>query len=207
MNAMTSIFFPQTPRYKQHPYFQRLLQASALILGLGLTLTLTACKSTSAPEKRVHANETFTTDTPFSYASKRPPEAACETGKHALLSQGYRISEDKTLSLNGEKIFRPETERVVRLGINLVCLASGRGAIIYANALETHYELKSSGSSAGVSVSGMGSLSLPWTMDRNTLVKISEETITNAGFYQRLFDLIESLEGGKKATPAADDAP
>lgn len=178
-----------------------------LILGLGLALTLTACKSTSAPEKRVHANETFTTDTPFSYASKRTPEAACETGKRALLSQGYRISEDKALSLNGEKIFRPETERVVRLGINLVCLASGRGAIIYANALETHYELKSSGSSAGVSVSGMGSLSLPWTMDRNTLVKISEETITNAGFYQRLFDLIESLEGGKKATPAADDAP
>ena len=207
MNAMTSIFFPQTPRYKQHPYFQRLLQASVLILGLGLALTLTACKSTSAPEKRVHANETFTTDTPFSYASKRAPEAACETGKRALLSQGYRISEDKALSLNGEKIFRPETERVVRLGINLVCLASGRGAIIYANALETHYELKSSGSSAGVSVSGMGSLSLPWTMDRNTLVKISEETITNAGFYQRLFDLIESLEGGKKATPAADDAP
>mgnify|MGYP001641284423 CR=1 FL=1 len=174
-----------------------------MILGLGLALTLTACKSATAPEKRVHANETFTTDTPFSYASKRAPEAACETGKRALLSQGYRISEDKALSLNGEKIFRPETERVVRLGINLVCLASGRGAIIY---LETHYELKSSGSSAGVSVSGMGSLSLPWTMDRNTLVKISEETITNAGFYQRLFDLIESLEGGKKATPAADDA-
>lgn len=155
----------------------------------------------------VHANETFSTDTPFAYASQRAPEAACETGKRALLSQGYRIEEDKPLSLGGEKIFRPQAEKVVRLGINLVCLSSGQGAVIYANALETHYELKSSGSSAGFSVSGMGSLSLPWTMDRNTLVKISEETITHAAFYQRLFELIESLETEKENAPAVPTAP
>ena len=66
---------------------------------------------------------------------------------------------------------------------------------MYANALETHFILQARGSSAGVSVSGLGSLSLPWGADKDTLVKIGEATVTAAEFYQRLFDLIKTLDG------------
>lgn len=178
-----------TPCSRQRRWF--LPVATAILIAVTLT---SACSTTSKPT-RVHQKESFAMDTPFVYYSNRDPEAACEIGKRALLSQGYQILDDRPLNPRGEKLFQPVSEHVTRLNITLVCLPSSLGAVIYANALETYYELKSQGTSAGVSVSGMGSLSLPWTSTRDTLVKIGEETITQPEFYQRFFDLIKTLDG------------
>jgi hypothetical protein len=155
---------------------------------------LAACNATQPA--RVYQTEAFTAETPFQYYSSREPEGACEIGKRALLSQGYQVEGEKSLSIRGEKYFQPRPEQATKLAITLVCLPSSLGAAVYANAMETHFELKSRGSSAGVSVSGLGSVSLPWAADKDTLVKIGEVTITDQGFYQRLFDLIKSLDGG-----------
>ncbi len=175
------------PKHRPQLTLRRL--GAALALGLALA----ACGG-SKPT-RVHQSETFAIDTPFTYYSERSPEGACEIGKRALLSQGYQVDDNKPLSLRGEKLFQPAPEKVTKLGINLVCLPSPLGAVIYANALETYYELKSRGTNAGFSVSGMGSLSLPWAADRDTLAKTGEETVTQAEFYQRLFELIKTLDG------------
>ena len=175
--------------------FASVVSASRTIAALALTAAvLVGCASTSKPS-RVHQGETFTVDTPFVYYSNRDPEGACEIGKRALLSQGYQIEDAKPLNPRGEKLFQPAPDHVTKLNITLVCLPSSLGSVIYANAQETYYELKAQGTSAGVSVSGMGSLSLPWAASRDTLVKIGEETITQAEFYQRLFDLIKTLDG------------
>ncbi|MPN41927.1 hypothetical protein SDC9_189482 [bioreactor metagenome] len=72
-------------------------------------------------------------------------------------------------------------------------MATGRDTTIYANALQTRYELKAGGSSTGLSVTGLGSISVPWPTDKNSLVKVGEETIADAEFYRRLFVLIENL--------------
>ena len=157
-------------------------------------VVLAGCAGASKPT-RVHQGENFTIDTPFVYYSNREPEAACEVGKRALLSQGYQVEDGKPLNPRGEKLFQPAADHVTKLNLTLVCLPSSLGAVVYANALETYYELKSQGTSAGVSVSGMGSLSLPWASNRDTLVKIGEETITQPEFYQRLFELIKTLDG------------
>ncbi len=168
----------------------RRLQSIGAVFLLGWTLAgCTASKPT-----RVHQSENFAMDTPFVYYSSRNPEGACEIGKRALLSQGYQIDDTKQLNLRAEKFFQPSPEHATKLNINLVCLPSSLGAVVYANALETYYELKSRGSSAGVSLSGM-SLSVPWSIDKDTLVKIGEETITQPDFYQRLFELIKTLDG------------
>ncbi len=156
-------------------------------------LALAACSSTPPP--RSYLNETFTLDAPFQYYSDRAPEGACEIGKRALLSQGYQIENSQALSIRGEKYFLPGQDRAAKLVITLVCLPSSLGAVVYANALETQFELKSRGSSAGVSVAGMGSLSLPWTSDKDILVKTGEVTITEPAFYQKLFELIKTLDG------------
>jgi len=66
--------------------------------------------------------------------------------------------------------------------------------VIYANGMETQYEMKSKASSAGLSVPAFGAISVPWTMDKDTLVKIGEETVTAPEFYQRLFELIKSFD-------------
>lgn len=163
------------------------------MLAVLLPILLSSCNA-SKPV-RVYQTESFPTDTPFQYYSSREPEGACEIGKRALLSQGYQVESAQPLNVRGEKYFQPTPDQGTKLSISLICLPSSLGAVVYANALETNFELKSRGSSAGVSVSGFGSLSLPWTADKDTLVKTGEATITEPGFYQRLFDLIKTLDG------------
>ena len=161
---------------------------------LAFALLLTGCVST--PRHNVYQGETFPVETPFQYFSDREPAGACEIGQRALLSQGYQI--DGTLTrastVRGEKYFQPTAEQASKLTITLVCLPSSLGAVVYASAMETRFELKSRGSSAGVSVSGIGSLSLPWGVDKDTLVKVGEVTVTAPEFYQRLFELIKTLD-------------
>lgn len=155
-------------------------------------LLLSACAGSKAT--RAYQTESFTTETPFEYYSNRQPEIACDVAKRALLSQGYQVDDSKLRSIRGEKFFRPQPDQATTLSITLVCLPSSLGAVVYANGLETQYEMKSKGTSAGVSVATVGSVSLPWAMDKDTLVKIGEETITAPEFYQRLFDLFKSLD-------------
>lgn len=157
-----------------------------------LALAVGACNGTKAP--RSYQTETFQSDTPFQYYSNREPDAACEVAKRALLSQAYQIDDAKPRSMRGEKYFRPKPDEATRLSITVVCLPSSLGTVIYANALETQFEMKSKGSNAGVSVAALGSVSLPWSIDKDTLVKVGEETVTSPDFYQRLFELIKSLD-------------
>ena len=168
-----------------HRLLPVLLTLSVLLLG--------ACKGTTPV--RVYQHEAFTADTPFQYYSAHEPEYACEIGKRALLSQGYQIESTQALNIRGEKHFRPTADQVNKLVITLVCLPSNLGAVIYATALETQFELKSRGNTAGVTVSGMGSVSLPWSVDKDTLVKMGDVTITEPEFYHRLFELIKTLDG------------
>ena len=166
---------------------------SAYVTLLLSCLILGAC---STPKMaRVYEDESFVRDTPFEYYSSRNPDGACEIGKRALLSQGYQLEDGKALNVRGEKYFKPLSDQATKLTITLVCLPSNLGSVIYANAMESHYRLKSQGSSAGVSVAGLGSLSLPWAMDKDTLVKLGEETVTDPEFYKRLFDLIKAIDG------------
>lgn len=163
-----------------------------LVFAVMAGLLLTACNTTKGP--RSYQSESFPSETPFQYYSSREPDNACEIAKRALLSQGYQIDDTKPRSIRGEKYFRPKPDEANTLTITLVCLPSSLGTVIYANALETQYEMKAKGTSAGVSVSAVGSVSLPWAIDKDTLVKVGEETITAADFYKRLFELIKSLD-------------
>ncbi len=159
-----------------------------------LSVSLVACGSFK--QSRSYQTETFSSDSPFEYYSSREPDAACEIVKRALLSQGYQIDDTRQGTIRGEKYFRPSPEDADRLSITMVCLPSALGSVIYASALETRYEMKAKGTNAGVSVAALGSISLPWSIDKDTLVKVGEETITSPYFYERLFDLIKTLDNG-----------
>jgi hypothetical protein len=145
-----------------------------------LGMALVACSSAKPP--RSYQSETFPSESPFQYYSSREPGLACEIARRALLSQGYHVDDAKPLSIRGEKFFRPSPDQGSTLSIILVCLPSSLGTVIYASGLETQYEMKSKGSNAGVSVSALGSVTLPWSVDKDTLVKIGEETVTDPGF-------------------------
>lgn len=155
-------------------------------------LLLSAC--TNSPPAAYRA-ETFTAESPFVNWSTRDPADACEIGKRALLSQGYQVDSSKATQIRGEKFFLPKPDHAMTLSITLVCLPSNVGTAIYANALQTRYELKSAASSTGVSVAGVGSISLPWSSDKEAMVKVGEETVNDPDFYRRLFGLIDTLQG------------
>ena len=110
-----------------------------------------------------------------------------------------RLSSENAIRVLGNRRLRvPEMtagrfEELVQLRITLTCMSTGRDTTIYASAQQTRYELKAGGSSTGLSVAGLGSISVPWPTDKNALVKVGEETIADAEFYRRLFVLIENL--------------
>lgn len=167
------------------------LQYKSLCLGL-MALALVACSS-PAP-KPAYSAESFDAETPFQFRSDLPPLVLCEHGKRALLSQGYEVDASSPSNIRGSKFFQPQAELQIQLRISMVCLETGHDSTIFANALQTRYELKSGGSSTGLSVAGLGSISVPWPTDKSSLVKVGEETVADPDFYYRLFGLIEMLK-------------
>lgn len=164
--------------------------ATLPLLCAGLAL-LAACSSKPAPAYR---GETFEAETPFQFHSDLAPNALCDVGKRALLSQGYEVDASEPLRIRGSKFFQPQSDNQVQLRLTLVCLKNGQDSTLYANALQTRYELKSGGSSTGLSVAGLGSISVPWPTDKSALVKVGEETVSDPEFYRRLFVLVETLQ-------------
>lgn len=168
-----------------------LLRLATSVPVLLLASTLLAC---SGAAKKAYQSETFEAETPFQFHSNLPPLLLCDFGKRALLSQGYDVDASAPQSIRGQKFFQPQPDLQVQLKITLVCLPMGEESTMYANALQTRHELKAGGSNTGLSVAGIGSISVPWPTDKNALVKVGEETISDPEFYRRLFMLIDTLK-------------
>jgi hypothetical protein len=161
-----------------------------VLAALAATCLVAACAK-PAPAYRA---ERFAAESPFEHRLPQNPAEACAAAQRALLSQGYLVDDQKPQAIRGRKLFQPEPGHHMELNITLVCLPIPAGAVIYANALQTRYELKASGSSAGVSVAGMGSISLPWLTEKEALMKVGEETVADPDFYSRLFQLIDLMD-------------
>ena len=164
------------------------MRISSLLLVVSVA-ALGAC----AKPKPAYYGEQFGAASPFEHRMPAEPAEACAMASRALLSQGYQVEEPKPQSIRGRKLFEPQSGYLMELNITVVCLPIPAGAVMYANALQTRYELKSSSSSAGVSVAGIGSISLPWISDKESLVKVGEETVADTEFYQRLYQLVDSM--------------
>lgn len=154
-------------------------------------LAVIACNTAPAPAYRA---ESFDAETPFQFHSELSPSLLCDRAKRALLSQGYQVDATEPQNIHGSKFFQPQADLQVQLRITMVCLPKGAESAIYANALQTRFELKSGGSSTGLSVAGLGSISVPWPTDKSALVKVGEETVSDPEFYRRLYVLIETME-------------
>ncbi|MCK6411350.1 MAG: DUF2242 domain-containing protein [Azonexus sp.] len=179
-------------RPHQRPTLRLLAQLFPLLL-------LAACTTPGSKPPAAYKSESFDNEaTPFLWHSTQGPEAACEKGRRALLGQGYELEKFSEKqgenAVKGVKFFMPKSNQQLQLRITLVCLPSSGGSTIYANALQSSHELRANTSSSGLSVAGVGSISLPWpSSESGTLVKVGEETVDDPAFYQRLFSLIENI--------------
>lgn len=180
----------------------RCKRLSALFCALAL---LAACTHTP-PVQPAYEAETFSPQSPFQSRLGIGPLAACHLGQRALLSQGYLLETATTDTVKGYKFFQRDGNRQLRLEITLVCMPEGSGSVIYANALQTRYEIKATANSSGLTVAGIGSISLPWSEGKEALIKVGEETVSDPDFYRRLFELLRSFPDPRPPAPEVPDS-
>lgn len=118
----------------------------------------------------------------------------CEAARRALLSQGYVVNQATADMVAGRKYYQPHHDVHYEVEMRVVCAAEGQGDLrtsAFASALQDRYVIKKVNNSASLGVGGVGSVSLPVSATDDTLVKVGSETIADAQFYERFFQLFE----------------
>lgn len=154
---------------------------------------LAAC-STTATNQKVTIQEDFASTDIHAHSFPGTDKATCEAARRALLSQGYVIHESSAALVRGRKNFQPGSDVHVQIEFHVVCAPDSKGSnstTAFANAVRDRYSLKKSSTSASLGVPALGSLSVPFGMSDESLVRVASETIANKLFYERFFALVE----------------
>lgn len=165
---------------------------------LGALLLLTACGSSGPRPVKHYDPEAFDSTTTHTRTYGVEQGRTCEAARRALLSQGYLITAATAEQVTGRKNFQPEGEVHLEVEFRVVCAneqGGERGSIAFATAVQERYELKKVNSSASVGVGAIGSVSLPFNASNDAMVKVASQTLTDEGFYERFFALIERYLG------------
>lgn len=167
----------------------------AAVLG---ALLLVACGSSGPRPVKHYDPEAFDSTTTHTRTYGVEQGRTCEAARRALLSQGYLITTATAEQVTGRKNFQPEGEVHLEVEFRVVCAneqGGERGSIAFATAVQERYELKKVNSSASVGVGAIGSVSLPFNASNDAMVKVASQTLTDEGFYERFFALIERYLG------------
>lgn len=133
-----------------------------------------------------------------------PQAQACEAARRALLSQGYLVSSATAEVVAGRKYFQPTSDTHYEVEMRVVCAPEGvnqERTTAFASALQDRYVIKKINNSASLGVGVLGSVSLPVSATDDTLVKVGSETVTDARFYERFFQLFDRYVRPPSAQP------
>lgn len=122
-------------------------------------------------------------------------QTTCEAARRTLLSQGYVIGEANESQVKGRKHFQPARDVHEQIEFHVVCAPNAQGSnstTAFANAVLDRYSLKKNSTSASVGVGVLGSVSLPFGVSDDSMVKVASETIAKRKFYDRFFEVMES---------------
>lgn len=155
-----------------------------------LTFLLSVLMLAACSKKAVYIDESFSIDSPFKLRVDDDVALACEAARRSLLGQGYLIELANSDEVKARKATRGENTFIE---MNIVCVPENNGSTIFATGVLSSYDLKKNSSSASVGVSALGSISLPIGQSIDSLVKVSEETIDDKGFYSRFFSAVDNL--------------
>ena len=135
---------------------------------------------------QVYRDERFASASPYRHHFQVPVAAACDGARHALLNQGYAVDDTRPDHLKGTKAFQPDDDIHMVIEFSVVCTEVAGGTTMYANAVQSRYDLKKSRQTAGLAVPAVGAFAVPWGSSE-ALVKVSGETITDEDLYDRFF--------------------
>lgn len=163
----------------------RHLRGAAL---LGFFISLAGCSSAPPPNP-----DTFASSTTFQHSYAATAATTCEASRRVLLSQGYAIDKDQGTSVDADKNFEDKNGHMV-LSFHVVCVSDHSATpatTVFANAVQDRYVMKKDTSTAGVGLSVLGSVSLPFMSSDDSLTKSSSVTITSADFYGGFFEMVK----------------
>lgn len=164
-----------------------------LALALLTAILLCACGANRHKPEAAPLGETFGAEDTYSRSYATTPAVACEATRRALLGQGYIIASHAPDALEATKVFQPRSDVHTQLKVRTTCVPSAdSGSLVFINAVQDRYALKSQSSSASVGVSMIGSVSLPVPIGGNNanLVRVGSNTVQNPDFYRRLFERV-----------------
>ena len=176
---------------------------------LGGVLSLVSCGlvvAACSPTPVVYTRESFAADSPYQKKVQVGAATACEGARRVLLGDGYVLDRSDGENVKGRKAYRSEGDRSTFVEMSVVCVADPAGTSLYANGLLSTYDVKKSTSSASVGVSAFGSVSLPFGQSVDSMVKTSDETITDREFYRRFFTAVDGALADMQLDKAAPTA-
>lgn len=182
----------------------RRVRSIPLLAGLA---ALTACGGRAADSTLIR--ESFDSGDTYSRTVPGPPAQACEAARRTLLSQGYAIARAGDDAVEGNKNFQPKDEEHEQLVLRISCAPRGDQALVFVSAVQDRYALKKSPTSASVGVGALGSVSLPFGSNDDSLVKVASSTVQDATFYRRFFERLQQYlpaAAVPESTPAAAPA-
>lgn len=186
--------------------------ATQIVIAALLASVLTLVTACSSPPRPFYAQDSFGGNSPFQKHVPDDTALACEAAQRTLLGDGYTIEGNSAKgTFKGRKAYRINGDRSTFVEMSVVCLPDAEGSTVFANGLISAYELKKAPTSASIGLSVIGSVSLPIGQSVDSMVKVSDETITDRAFYQRFFASVEGrldrmrLESREKA-PKEDEA-
>ncbi len=182
------------------------------LLAAALVSSLVACGNRTR-EEPPPLGETFGAEDTYSRNYPASSAVACEAARRALLGQGYVIGDATGETLEAIKNFQPESDVHTQLNVRATCVSkSGGGSLVFVNAVQDLYSLKTTTKSASVGLSVLGSVSLPIGSSGANLVRVASNTVQNTGFYSRFFErlafyLPETEEVVDAPPPPEPDTP
>lgn len=177
----------------------------AIPAGLLAVSVLTGCGGRAADSTLIR--ESFDSGDTYSRSVPGAPGQACEAARRTLLSQGYAIARADTDAVEGNKNFQPRDDEHEQLVLRISCAARGEQALVFISAVQDRYALKKSPTSASVGVGALGSVSLPFGSNDDSLVKVASSTVQDAGFYRRFFERLQQYLPAAAATPTPTPTP
>lgn len=178
-----------------------------LLLPVAAAILMCGCAGTKSG---IYDNEEFISGSAYSHHFPGTGPATCEAARRALLSQGYLISEAKPTLVKGSKNFQRDGGNHAEIEFSVVCAVDTEGSnttTAFANAVRALYSLKKSSNSASVGVGVLGSLSLPFGLSDDSLVKVGAETISSKKFYDQFFVELERYLGDPDTDPDPTPQP
>ncbi len=176
-----------------------------VLMILTSAVMLSACTALQTPTKPASVKPA----SPYQKQFTEDVPSVCAAANRALLGDGYLTEPVVNDKLKGRKSYRIDSEHTAVVDMTVTCLANpDGGSSVYANGLRTIFEMKKSSTSASVGVSVFGSLSLPIGQSADSMVKTTEETISEREFYAAFFSALEnSLSGTRPKKDTSSPAP